>query len=202
MSEETQGQERPEVTTLDEIEAIVHACPEWQGTDGPEFSADGGEWTPYWLGKAPPALARVMVHRQGRAPVSTVVSWQESLPEDEEVQARWLRQPSYMLGARALRTGYLRTFRDRMRVVSEEPGQAPAAAPARDWAAELRSADGVEELRRMWYEAGQARARTGPLEVLYRERLEELTPAPIPSPASMPRRAPRGGRPAWKAKPE
>lgn len=165
---------RPVVTTLSEIEGIAVSHPEYQGVEGPMYSRDGQEWDPFWLGEEPPALARFTVAREGRTATTVYVDWRTSLPEDEEARERWLAAPAQMLGARARRLALMQAFRDCMRVEAEDPQMMGEPAPARDWEAEVKEAESVADLARVWYEAGQSRARTGALERAYRARVEAL----------------------------
>jgi RecT family protein len=52
---------------------------EYEGMEGPFFSADGVHWTEAWLEDEPPAAAKCLVYRKGhRVPTTGVATWKAS----------------------------------------------------------------------------------------------------------------------------
>lgn len=167
--------------TLDEYAALAQATGEWEGASAPEFSADGKEWSEFWLDEEPPALARATVYRRGvEHPVTVIVAWREGLPADDENRAAWERSPMQRFGAYALRSAYRRTFADVIapRERAERPAPEAAAAP-RDWAAEIAAAATAAEVNALHADMKKARAVTVELEGALRDRLGELSVAPV-----------------------
>ncbi|MFF2493220.1 hypothetical protein [Agromyces sp. NPDC058064] len=108
--------------TLSGYERLAIETGEWNGTDAPEFSADGVEWTTAWLPFEEgdhPLLSRATVYRKGvRRPIVVVVRWDEALPAIDEWRDLWLRKPVALFGAYALRAALRRAFRD---VIDDRP---------------------------------------------------------------------------------
>lgn len=195
--------------TLAEYERLAISSGAVVQIDPPEFSADGETFAPFWITTEPPKLARSTVYRNG-VPTTVYVAWDEAVPLETAMTDDgrrwldlWIERPMQRFGSYAVRSSLRRAFRE---VVGErvEPDEdapkvagKPAAAPERDWDAEIAAAATEEQLVEVWAEARAARARTAPREVVYRARLAELTadgwePAPAPKPG----RAPSDYRPA------
>lgn len=180
--------------TLAEYERIAIGTGEWNGTDAPEFSDDGREWTSAWLPTEDyphPALCRATVYRKGvEHPVVVIVRWDEAFPADDDWRALWGRKPLSLFGAFAIRAALRRAFRD---VIGErrEPDEtltldAPRTAPTdRDWLAEVAAAKTAEEVVAIHTEAKKHRAVDVGLERAIRRRLREVS-EPAPEVAVMP----------------
>lgn len=188
--------------TIAEYERIAIATGARVQFDAPEFSADGVTWSQVWLPETePPVAARARVHRDG-APSTVVALWRDALPTEESWKALWTARPMPLFGAFVRRDAIRHAFRD---VIGDrrEPGDhAPAAEPwepARDWAGEIESAPTSEDLTTVWAAARHARARTAPLEVLYKTRMEALTNAEPAEPTAPARPAPRDYLPGNRA---
>jgi len=179
--------------TVAAYEAAAIATGQWDGIDAPEFSADGINWAPVWLGEGVPAFARVTVYRKDvRVPYTAVIAWAEAIPADESWRALWERKPMTLFGASAKRDAIRHAFRDVIgdRRDADEDVAPPTAAPAdRDWDAELAAAADLDTLEGIWRDARGARARTGAREVSYKARRDELAAAAWePTPAGKPER--------------
>lgn len=192
-----------EKKTIGEVEHIVHASGEWDGTGPVEFSNDGTTWTEAW---APgeeflhPLYARVSVYRKEvRVPTTVTIRWDEQYPAaSEEWSGKWDRSPMRHFGRTARMVGFRQTFRDLLgNVVIEDeaderatpgaPAPAPAADPptVRDWAAEIAAATTIDELNAVDTAARAVRAfspdRAGTdLHRAMRDRRRELVDAIAP----------------------
>lgn len=175
-----------EKKTIGEVEHIVHASGEWDGTGPVEFSNDGVTWVQAWaptIEKAPdgstirveiahPEFARVEVYRKGvRIPTTVTIRWSEQYPAaSEEWAGKWDRSPMRHLGRTVRMIGFRQTFRDLLgdirieEEVDERDLPAPAAdaapAAARDWAAEFLSTETIEQIDALEAEARAVRAFT------------------------------------------
>ncbi|WDH80174.1 hypothetical protein PTQ19_07020 [Microbacterium esteraromaticum] len=154
-----------EVKQIGEVEHIVHASGQWDGTGPVEFSNDGQEWTTAWAPSEEhphPEYSRVSVYRKDvRIPTEVTIRWDEQYPAaSEEWSGMWDRSPTRHFGRTARMVGFRQTFRDLLsNIVIEDEGDdratptaqhvenAEAAAPApRDWAAEIAAAESAEML--------------------------------------------------------
>lgn len=170
----------PEVVqqTLAEYERIAISTGEWNGSDAPEFSNDGVDFTPAWLPTPDhehPLVARASVYRKGvDRPTTAYVRWDEALPADEEWRARWLRDPIALFGSFTKRSALRSAFRD---VIGDrrEPDELPAPvhtdSPDRDWLADLAEASTVDAVHALHADAKAARVVTVTLEREIRKRL-------------------------------
>ncbi|WP_431792712.1 hypothetical protein [Microbacterium paraoxydans] len=176
--------ESPEKKTIREVESIVHASGEWDGTGPVEFSDDGETWTQAWAPTivtgaggevireaiSHPEFARVEVYRKGvRIPTTVTIRWDEQYPAaSEEWSGKWDRSPMRHFGRTVRMVGFRQTFRDLLgdiRIEEEyddrdHPAEAAETAPAaeRDWAAEYRAATTTEQLDELDAAARAARA--------------------------------------------
>lgn len=194
--------------TVAAYEAAAINTGQWDGIDAPEFSADGANWAPVWLGDGTPAFARVTVYRKDvRVPYTAIIAWSESLPAVDEWRALWERKPMTLFGAAAKRDAIRHAFRDVIGDRRDEDERDPAApavgaqppAPAdRDWDAEIAAAETEDALTSLWGEMRGARARTGAREKAYHDRLAALAAAEPDAwaPATKPGRQPSDYRPA------
>jgi len=178
-----------EKKTIGEVEHIVHASGEWDGTGPVEFSDDGVTWVQAWaptIEKAPdgptvrveiahPEFARVEVYRKGvRVPTTVTIRWSEQYPAaSEEWSGKWDRSPMRHLGRTVRMVAFRQTFRDLLgdiRIEEEVDERDPSAgspppasdAPAaeRDWDAEIAAAETVEQIDQVEADARAARAFT------------------------------------------
>lgn len=183
--------------TLGEFEALAQSTGEWDGADAVQFSDDMETWRPLWKGAEGehPQYARARVHRKGVSHIDwQYVEWDESVPAAEDWRALWMLRPIKLFGSYALRNAYRHTFRD---VVGDRRGPdeqldgptigAPAAnAAPRDWWAEYRDAETIEQLDEIRGALRAARQNTDALNDAYKLRKGELAidawaPAPGPS---------------------
>lgn len=166
--------------TLAEYERIAQGTGEWDGREPTEFSNDGVTWSPLWVpttGHAHPQFARSTVHRKGvLIPTTEYAVWDEACPtEDAYWMKAWADRPRVLFGAwvarRALRTAFRAALADK-REPDDGPrtGDETAAPAARDWDAEIASADTVDALDRVWADAKAPRARTGAREKAYNDK--------------------------------
>lgn len=183
--------------TLGEFEALAQQTGQWDGADPVEFSADGVYWLPVW---APigdhrfPPFARATVRRKGvTIPTVIVVAWDESVPADDEWRGLWEQKPMKLFGSFALRSAIRHAFRDVVgdrRGPDENTGTPTSDAPhaeSASWDDQIRDAQTIDEIDRIWTDMRAARARTGAREVSYIARRAELAaaewePAPEPAP--------------------
>ncbi|WP_417510621.1 hypothetical protein [Microbacterium sp.] len=164
-----------EKKTIGEVEHIVHASGQWDGTGPVEFSNDGETWTVAWSPTEDhprPEFARVSVYRKDvRIPTAVTIRWAEQYPAaSEEWSGKWDRSPMRHFGRTARMVGFRQTFRDLLGdIVIEDEGDdrvtpADAApvdvAPARDWAKEIAEAKSPELLDAIEREARAARIFT------------------------------------------
>ncbi|PRB14491.1 hypothetical protein [Microbacterium sp. MYb62] len=178
-----------EKKTIGEVEHIVHASGEWDGTGPVEFSDDGVTWVQAWAPTiefaadgspirveiAHPEFARVEVHRKGvRIPTTVTIRWSEQYPAaSEEWSAKWDRSPMRHLGRTVRMVAFRQTFRDLLgdlRIEEEiderdlpadvAPQAAADAPAARDWDAEIAAAETIEQIDQVETDARAARAFT------------------------------------------
>lgn len=164
-----------EKKTIGEVEHIVHASGEWDGTGPVEFSVDGVEWVEAWSltpEAAHPEFARVEVYRKGvRIPTRVTIRWSEQYPAaSEKWSGKWDRSPMRHFGRTARMVAFRQTFRDLLGDIRIEeeiderdlPALAADAAPAaaRDWAAEFLATKSIEEIDALEAEARAVRAFT------------------------------------------
>lgn len=167
-----------EVKTIGEVEHIVHASGEWDGTDPVEFSNDGETWTEAWAptdDHPQPTFARVTVYRKGLGRgTRKTIRWDEHVPTTDEFWlAKWFKSPTRHFGRVARMIAFRETFRDLLgNIVIEEEDRATASAapqPAptpveRDWMAEFDAADTAEALDAAVADARKARVFTPDLQ--------------------------------------
>lgn len=175
-----------EKKTIGEVEHIVHASGEWDGTGPVEFSDDGITWTQAWaptietandgstvaVDIAHPEFARVEVYRKGvRVPTTVTIRWSEQYPAaSEEWSGKWDRSPMRHFGRIVRMVAFRQTFRDllgdlRIEDEGDDRDQATTeadAAPAaeRDWAAEFLATETIEQIDTLEAEARTARVFT------------------------------------------
>lgn len=164
-----------EKKTIGEVEHIVHASGQWDGTSPVEFSNDGETWVQAWAPSEDhphPEFARVEVYRKDvRIPTTVTIRWDEQYPAaSEEWSGKWDRSPMRHFGRTARMVGFRQTFRDLLgNIVIEDEGEdrvtpADAApvdvAPARDWAKEIAEAKSPELLDAIESEGRAARIFT------------------------------------------
>lgn len=171
-----------EKKTIGEVEHIVHASGEWDGTGPVEFSDDGDNWTQAWaptiitgadgetirVEVAHPEFARVEVYRKGvRIPTTVTIRWAEQYPAaSEEWAGKWDRSPMRHFGRTARMVGFRQTFRDLLGDIRIEEevderdiptASAPEANVERDWAAAFADTATVAEHDALVTEARQAK---------------------------------------------
>jgi hypothetical protein len=216
-----------EKKTIGEVEHIVHASGEWDGTGPVEFSDDGIDWVQAWSptpDATHPEFARVEVYRKGvRIPTTVTIRWSEQYPAaSEEWSGKWDRSPMRHFGRTARMVGFRQTFRDLLgNVVIEDEADERAtpaahqaastaeAAPGRDWASEIAAATTVDELDAVDAAARAVRAfspdRAGTdlhrtMRARRRELVDAIAPMWDPSPvAAEPTVQVEHGRPARRA---
>lgn len=199
--------DQPEVKTIGEVERIVHASGQWDGTGPVEFSNDGDTWSQAW---APtdehphPVFARVEVYRKEvRVPSTVTIRWDEQYPAASEEWARmWDRSPMRHFGRTVRMVGFRQMFRDLLGDISieDEAADVPEPTPsapevepvARDWAAEISAADTTEVLDAIDKDARASRIFTPDaagtaLHRAMKDKRRELTVAPS-QPAEAPAR--------------
>jgi len=173
---EQQKAELIEVKTIGEVEHIVHASGEWDGTGPVEFSNDGVAWVEAWAPSDEhphPEYARVSVYRKDlRIPTAVTIRWDEQYPAaSEKYSGLWDRSPMRHFGRTVRMVGFRQTFRHLLgNIVLEDeaaeralPDAAPDAggAPAgRDWAAEIADAESETLLDAIEKDARAARIFT------------------------------------------
>ncbi len=161
-----------EVKTIGEVEHLVHASGEWDGTGPVEFSDDGVTWVEAWSPSEDhphPEFARVTVHRKGvTVPTRKTVRWDEQVPvASEEWAARWHASPIRHFSRIVRMLAFRETFRDILGNIHLEDEERQATAPAapavpaeaapRDWAAEFAAAETVNDLDAIVKDARKAR---------------------------------------------
>lgn len=173
-----------EKKTIGEVEHIVHASGQWDGTGPVEFSDDGETWTQAWsptvetamngetitVVVAHPEFARVEVYRKDvRIPTTVTIRWDEQFPAaSEEWAGKWTRSPMRHFGRTARMVGFRQTFRDLLGdiVIEDEgddrvtPSDAAPDAPRRDWQKEIAQAQSPELLNAIEKEGRAARIFT------------------------------------------
>jgi hypothetical protein len=167
-----------EKKTIGEVEHIVHASGEWDGTGPVEFSDDGLTWLQAWAPSAEhahPEFARVEVYRKGvRIPTTVTIRWSEQYPAaSEEWSGKWDRSPMRHLGRTVRMVAFRQTFRDLLGDIRIEeeiderdlpagvaPDAAPVVAAGRDWAGEFLATKTIEEIDALEAEARAVRAFT------------------------------------------
>ncbi|WP_136036615.1 hypothetical protein [Microbacterium sp. K35] len=171
-----------EKKTIGEVEHIVHASGEWDGTGPVEFSDDGVVWLQAWAPTADaahPEFARVEVYRKGvRIPTTVTIRWSEQYPAaSEEWSGKWDRSPMRHFGRTVRMVAFRQTFRDLLGDIRIEEeiderdlpaavadaavaGAAVAAPTTRDWAAEFLAAETIEQIDALETEARAVRAFT------------------------------------------
>lgn len=157
---------------IGEVEHIVHASGQWDGTGPVEFSNDGQKWSAAWAktDEFPhPLYARVSVYRKDvRIPTEIVIRWDEQYPEaSEKWSAMWDRSPMRHFGRTARMVGFRQTFRDLVGdiVIEDEADDrvepaALAAVADRDWAAEIAEAQSLTLLEQIEKDARARRVFT------------------------------------------
>ncbi|MDR6142071.1 hypothetical protein QE375_001625 [Microbacterium foliorum] len=167
-------------TTVAEYENLAISTGAAVRIDPPEFSADGSEWSPFWLGGGHPVGARATVHRDGVA-TTVYVSWEESFPAEESWRGLWLAKPMKLFGAYVVRAALRRAFRDAIgdrREPDEQQTLSVAPDVARDWEAEIAGAADEQAVMALHAEMKQVRAVTVARERALRARLGELSAPP------------------------
>lgn len=100
--------------TWEGLLALAERTGEYQGHDGPFWSADGVDWREVWLEDEEPKAAKVIVYRRGHRPTTGIALMSESrrLKFDGKPMALWARgkMPIHMLGKQALRVALKRAF--------------------------------------------------------------------------------------------
>lgn len=118
---------------IDGLRLIAERTGDHEGTEGPQWCGEDGQWHDVWLGPGHPVAARVTVYRRGRR-VGTVgvAHWAEfaQSKSNGQLTAMWARMPALMLGkcaeAIALRRAYpaeLAGVYEPAEIVHEEPTQ-------------------------------------------------------------------------------
>jgi len=165
-----------EKKTIGEVEHIVHASGEWDGTGPVEFSDDGVTWAQAWapsVDVAHPEFARVEVYRKGvRVPTTVTIRWSEQYPAaSEEWSGKWDRSPMRHFGRIVRMVAFRQTFRDLLgdlriedeideRDLPAPAGVAAEVAAERDWAAEFLATETIEQIDAIEAEARTARVFT------------------------------------------
>jgi hypothetical protein len=166
-----------EKKTIGEVEHIVHASGEWDGTGPVEFSDNGVTWAQAWaptVDVAHPEFARVEVYRKGvRVPTTVTIRWSEQYPAaSEEWSGKWDRSPMRHFGRTVRMVAFRQTFRDLLgdirieEEIDERDLPAPTGAAAselaaeRDWAAEFLATETIEQIDALEAEARTARVFT------------------------------------------
>lgn len=151
-----------EKKTIGEVEHIVHASGQWDGTEPVEFSNDGEHFAETWMPTEEnphPQFARVTVHRKDvKIPTRKTIRWDEQYPAaSEEWAGKWDRSPMRHFGRTVRMVAFRETFRDMLGdiVIEDEaddrvtPADAAHDAPAtmpRNWAKEIAEAQSPELL--------------------------------------------------------
>lgn len=145
-----------DIRTIAEYRAAAEATGEWVETQV-DFSIDGKTWAPFILPtdeQPHPVLARAtIIRKSGDAErmTTTVLLWDESIPEDE-FAAVWERRPHLLFGSAAERAGLRRTFpsalagiaaTDREQWTTVPPAGAPQTTESIDWTAEIDRTESV-----------------------------------------------------------
>ncbi|KDA05846.1 hypothetical protein DC31_13745 [Microbacterium sp. CH12i] len=173
-----------EKKTIGEVEHIVHASRQWDGTGPVEFSDDGETWVQAWsptvepetngaVAVSHPKFARVEVFRKDvRVPTTVTIRWDEQFPAaSEEWAAKWFRSPMRHFGRTARMVGFRQTFRDLLgdiviedeaddRTTPAAAATAPVAPVERRWAKEIAEAQSPELLDAIEKDARAARIFT------------------------------------------
>jgi hypothetical protein len=171
-----QKTELVEVKTIGEVEHIVHASGEWDGTGPVEFSNDGEVWSQAWAPSedhSHPEYARVEVYRKElRIPTTITIRWDEQYPAASEDWSRmWDRSPMRHFGRTARMVGFRQTFRHLLgnitiedeadtRVTADTAASTGEAPASRDWATEIAAAESDVLLNEIEKDARAARIFT------------------------------------------
>lgn len=136
------GQQRREVmaiqVSIDGFRLVAERTGKYAGQLGPFWSADGKEWLEVWLGKEPPAAAKVAVLRHDfKEPVWAVATWEQYKQTKKEggVTAMWAKMGPLMLAKCAESLALRRAFPNELSGVYTQEEMQQAAPPAVEYEA-------------------------------------------------------------------
>lgn len=124
----TQRKEMVLIVAITGMRTICQRTGLEDGTEGPEFTGDGLNWSPVWLSSDPPAAAKFVVYRKGAShPYQGVATFSEFAEryQDGNLKDFWARMPVHMLGKCAEALARRMAFADQLSGVyaPEEFGQ-------------------------------------------------------------------------------
>ncbi|MGH7639480.1 MAG: phage recombination protein Bet [Candidatus Dormibacteria bacterium] len=127
-SAKRQRQEMTIIITITGMRSLCQRTGKEDGTDGPEFTEDGLNWTKLWMDDdSQPKAARFTIYRKGMAhPYEGVAKWSEFVKKDRSgrVERFWRDMPQHMLGKCAEAVARRMAFSDELQgvYVAEEFG--------------------------------------------------------------------------------
>lgn len=116
-------------TSIDGMRAIAESSAEYRGQSAPQWCGDDGIWCDVWLGKTPPAAARVSIYRAGfEHPVTSVAKYSSYVQTSKDGRPTkfWAQMPDVMLSKVAESLALRKAFPSKISALytDDEMGQA------------------------------------------------------------------------------